>query len=111
MNKITPNNDSNNASSVAPRPYDTQLADDRVDITKYNFTPFDESIAQCFQRYKHPLICNSNKTDFFIMLDMDGTIIDTTDLEHSNIDALVAGGHISPHKPTKSVKTITEPKD
>ena len=40
-----------------------------------------------------------------------GTIIDTADLEHSNIDALLAGGHISPHKPTKSVKTITEPKD
>lgn len=83
MNKITPNNDSNNASSVAPRPYDTQLADDRVDITKYNFTPFDESIAQCFQRYKHPLICNSNKTDFFIMLDMDGTIIDTTSAHYN----------------------------
>ena len=37
-----------------------------------------------------------------------GTIIDTADLEHSNIDALLAGGHISAHKPTKSVKTITE---
>jgi len=33
------------------------------------------------------------------------TVIDTADLEHSNIDVLVAGGHISPHKPTKSVKT------
>ena len=40
-----------------------------------------------------------------------GTIIDTADLENCNIDVLVAGGHISPHKPTKSVKTITEPKD
>ena len=34
-----------------------------------------------------------------------GTVIDTADLEHSNIDALLAGGHISAHKPTKSVKT------
>ena len=41
----------------------------------------------------------------------NGTIIDTADLEHSNIEVLVSGGHISPHKPTKSVKTITEPKD
>ena len=40
-----------------------------------------------------------------------GTVIDTTDLEHSNIDALLTGGHISAHKPAKSVKTITEPKD
>ena len=41
----------------------------------------------------------------------NGTIIDTADLEHSNIDALLTGGHISAHKPAKSVKTITEPKD
>ena len=42
----------------------------------------------------------------------DGTVIDTADLEHSNIDALVTGGHISPHKATKSVKTIdTDAKD
>ena len=40
-----------------------------------------------------------------------GTVIDTTDLKRFKIDVLVAGGHISPHKPTKSVKTITEPKD
>ena len=35
----------------------------------------------------------------------NGTIIDTADLEHSNIDALLAGGHLSAHKPAKSVKT------
>ena len=35
----------------------------------------------------------------------NGTVIDTADLEHSNIDALLAGGNISAHKPTKSVKT------
>jgi hypothetical protein len=40
-----------------------------------------------------------------------GTVIDTAELKHCNIHVLLAGGHISAHKPAKSVKTITEPKD
>ena len=42
-----------------------------------------------------------------------GTIVYTAEMvvENCNIDALLAGGHISAHKDSKSVKTITEPKD
>jgi len=40
-----------------------------------------------------------------------GTIVYTAEMEHCNIDVLLAGGHISAHKDSKSVKTITEPKD
>jgi hypothetical protein len=40
-----------------------------------------------------------------------GTVIDTAELKHCNIDVLLAGGHLSAHKDSKSVKTITEPKD
>jgi hypothetical protein len=34
-----------------------------------------------------------------------GTVIDTAELKHCNIDVLLAGGHLSAHKDSKSVKT------
>jgi len=63
---------------IAPRPYDTQLQDTSFDILKYRFTSFDESIDDCFKKYKHPKINIENKNKFFICLDMDGTIINTS---------------------------------
>jgi|688.fasta_scaffold11351_11 dTDP-4-dehydrorhamnose reductase len=64
-------------SGIAPRPYDTQLCDDRITITDYKFTPFYDSIADCFSKFKHPNINITNKDDIFITLDLDGTIVDT----------------------------------
>jgi len=49
----------------------------------YNFTDFDESIEKCFKKYKHPKINFENKDLFFILLDLDGTIIDS-DNAHYN---------------------------
>jgi dTDP-4-dehydrorhamnose reductase/beta-phosphoglucomutase-like phosphatase (HAD superfamily) len=81
INKISPNN--TKSEGLAPRPYDTQLQDDKYDITKYKFQNFDETIETCFKKFNHPKITSENKNDFFICLDMDGTIIDTN-MAHYN---------------------------
>ena len=81
LDNIIPNN--SKSTGIAPRPYDTQLLDDKYDITKYSFTGFDESLEKCFEKYKHPKINIENKDLFFICLDMDGTIIQTN-MAHYN---------------------------
>ena len=50
IQNITPNN--NKSNGIAPRPYDTQLQDNRVDIGKYSFMGFDETIETCFKKWK-----------------------------------------------------------
>lgn len=75
IENIIPNN--NKSEGIAPRPYDTELIDDKFDIRNYSFTDFDESIETCFKKYRHPKINIENKNNFFICLDMDGTIIET----------------------------------
>ena len=76
IDKIIPND--SKGYGIAPRPYDTQLCDDRIEINKYMFTNFQETIVECFSKFKHPTISVDNKRDIFIMLDLDGTIVDTT---------------------------------
>lgn len=73
--KILPS--SNTGCGIAPRPYDTQLCDNRIKISDYKFTPFYDSITDCFAKYKHPNLNITNKDDIFITLDLDGTIVDT----------------------------------
>jgi dTDP-4-dehydrorhamnose reductase len=76
MNTILPIVDK--SGGLAPRPYDTQLCDDKIVISdSYVFTEFIESIAHCFGKFRHPKLCMDNHTAFFICLDMDGTILDT----------------------------------
>jgi dTDP-4-dehydrorhamnose reductase len=72
---ILPNN--TKSEGIAPRPYDTQLHDDKINILDYSFNNFNDTIIDCFNKYKHPKIKIHNKDDLFIVLDMDGTIIDT----------------------------------
>jgi dTDP-4-dehydrorhamnose reductase len=81
INNIIPNNSF--SEGIAPRPYDTQLLDDKFDIKKYSFLDFDESIEKCFSKFKHPKINIENKNNLFICLDMDGTIIETN-ISHYN---------------------------
>ena len=73
----------NKSDGLAPRPFDTQLIEDKIDIYKYTFNNFNETIEHCFGKFKHPKLTIENKGDFFIMLDMDGTIIDSN-LAHYN---------------------------
>jgi len=72
---ILPNN--TKSEGIAPRPYDTQLMEDKIDTTNYSFHDFQETIETCFHKFKHPKITIEQKADFFIFLDLDGTIIDS----------------------------------
>jgi dTDP-4-dehydrorhamnose reductase/beta-phosphoglucomutase-like phosphatase (HAD superfamily) len=81
LDNIVANN--NKSNDCAPRPYDTQLQDNRINISNYSFTNFDETIKKCFNKFKHSKINISNKNDLFICLDMDGTIINTN-IAHYN---------------------------
>lgn len=93
IDNIIPNNQK--SAGIAPRPYDTQLQDNNINITDYSFVNFDESIAKCFEKFKHPNISIQNKGEFFICLDMDGTIIDTN-MAHYNSYKKVFENHNKP---------------
>jgi dTDP-4-dehydrorhamnose reductase/beta-phosphoglucomutase-like phosphatase (HAD superfamily) len=81
INNIIPNNSPN--EDIAPRPYDTQLLDTKFNIYDYKFHDFNETINKCFSKFKHPHIKLENKNEIFILLDLDGTIIDSN-LAHYN---------------------------
>jgi len=72
---------------LAPRPYDTNLCDDRIDfVVKYSsFTNFRySSIPNCFSKFKHPKCTIANKSEFFIMMDMDGTMIQSNHAHYNS---------------------------
>jgi dTDP-4-dehydrorhamnose reductase/beta-phosphoglucomutase-like phosphatase (HAD superfamily) len=81
INNIIPNNSS--SEGIAPRPYDTQLLDTKFNIYDYKFHDFNETINKCFSKFKFPSIKVENKNDLFILLDLDGTIINSN-LAHYN---------------------------
>jgi dTDP-4-dehydrorhamnose reductase/beta-phosphoglucomutase-like phosphatase (HAD superfamily) len=81
INNIIPNNSS--SEGIAPRPYDTQLLDNKFSIYDYKFHEFNETINNCFSKFKHSHIKVENKNDLFILLDLDGTIVDSN-LAHYN---------------------------
>ena len=86
IDNIIPNN--SKSEGIAPRPYDTQLLDNNIDVTNYSFIDFDESIEKCFKKFKHPKINFQNKNEFFICLDMDGTIIETNNAHYNSYKKL-----------------------
>lgn len=59
-------------TNSANRPLDTEMKDDKYDIYKY-YKDYDfyEIIDKCFGKFKH------NFKDAFLLLDLDGTIIDS----------------------------------
>jgi len=81
IENIIPNN--NKSEGFAPRPFDTQLIDYKFEINNYSFKDFNKSIEECFSKFKHENISLKNKSDYFICLDLDGTIIESN-LAHYN---------------------------
>jgi beta-phosphoglucomutase-like phosphatase (HAD superfamily) len=67
------------AKDGAARPYDTQLVDTKYDINMYSFTPLAEGIKRAFKHLYHPPIFE-NPSSVFLLLDLDGTLIDTEGL-------------------------------
>ena len=67
------------------RPYDTQFIDKQYKIENYSLIPLVRGIEQCFKKLYHPIISFNTKPSesIFIVLDMDGTLIDT-DMLHYN---------------------------
>jgi len=80
-NNIIPNNTC--SEGIAPRPYDTQLLDTKFNIYDYNFHDFNETMNNYFSKFKYPSIHVENKDKLFILLDLDGTIINSN-LAHYN---------------------------
>lgn len=70
-------------SADMTRPYDTELKDDKHDIYQYFKTNLEEGIKLCFSKWKHPDIIHCNDESIFIMMDLDGTLLDT-DVIHYN---------------------------
>ena len=66
-------------SNMATRPYDTNLTDDKYDINQYKFTRLSDGIRRCFSNLYHPRL----SSDTFILLDLDGTLLDTEHLHFS----------------------------
>ncbi len=63
----------------AARPYDTQLVDIKYDINKYTFLTLEEGLKRAFKHLWHPPIFEK-PADVFLLLDLDGTLIDTEGL-------------------------------
>jgi dTDP-4-dehydrorhamnose reductase len=63
------------------RPIDTLLLDDKYNIKDYKFTPLCEGIENCFKKLYHPKL--NTKNNFFFMIDLDGTLIDTDKLHYN----------------------------
>lgn len=72
MGLVVPQNDV--PKGIASRPYDTMLRDNQYNIENYDFTDFDASIHQCFERFKIPPITE----DVAFLIDLDGTLIDSS---------------------------------
>ena len=71
------------STGLAPRPYDTQLHDPRINVNDYTFTNFDKTLEKCFSRFKYPIITHDmhsllNKSSYFFMIDLDGTLINSS---------------------------------
>ena len=60
---------------IALRPYDTQLIDIKYNINDYNFTDFNNSIEECFYKFKSSPIKDHNVKDFIFFIDLDETLI------------------------------------
>ena len=70
-------------SNNSYRPYDTELSDNTYNIYDFNKLTMIDCIDKCFKKWKHPPIMTSTLEDgLFIMLDLDGTILDTDDLHY-----------------------------
>lgn len=60
--------------NIDNRPYDTELKDNKYDISKYyNNYNFSNLLKSCFTKFYHP----DDLNDCFLLIDLDGTLINT----------------------------------
>lgn len=69
----------------AERPKDTFLKDNKYDIERYDFTSIKDGLEKCFEKIWHPKLdinSNINTKDIFLMIDLDGTLINSDYLHY-----------------------------
>lgn len=74
-------------SNIAERPLDTQLIDTKFNINDYEITRIEKGIQRCFSKMYHPKLYGNpklNVDDLFLLIDLDGTLIDS---EQLHVDA------------------------
>lgn len=71
---------------ISNRPIDTQLIDKQYDIqTYYRNYNFESILNTIYNKYYHP----SDYKDCFILFDLDGTLIDSTDLHYKSYNSVI----------------------
>lgn len=69
-----PNNHITPSYEIGNRPIDTQLLDNKYDISAYySGHNFDNILRKCFDKFYHP----SDFKDCFLLIDLDGTLVDS----------------------------------
>jgi len=64
-------------SDAAPRPHDTQLADTSYCRAAFPDTSIADGIDLCLKHLKHPNLSTASPDDVCVLMDLDGTIVDT----------------------------------
>lgn len=65
-------------ATAAPRPYDTQLVDDKYDRTVYPHTSLRTVLERAFARWAHPALRSPAAAgQVQLLLDLDGTLVDS----------------------------------
>jgi S-adenosylmethionine synthetase len=78
---ILPMNDP--PSNDASRPYDTQFLDTQYERETYPSTCVNAGISLCFKKYWHPKLFEPVfAKELFLLIDLDGTLIDTDRLHY-----------------------------
>jgi HAD superfamily hydrolase (TIGR01509 family) len=84
INKININIEAN--YDLGNRPYDTELRDNKYNISKYyNNHNLSNLLNKCFKRYYHP----SNLNDCFLLIDLDGTLINSEEQHYESYKNVV----------------------
>lgn len=84
IKKIIPKK--NNNTSIAPRPYDTNLKDKKLIIEDYKFSDFDFTLKKHFQKFKFVPINKLTCDDIFLLLDLDGTLIESNNAHYNSYE-------------------------
>jgi len=81
---IIPVNNYTEKADRTDRPYDTELIDDSYNITDFSKTTLYSGLEKCFSKLKHSRIYNNKDRNIFLLLDLDGTILDTDRLHYNS---------------------------
>ena len=67
---------------AAPRPYDTWLADTSYHRNAFPNTSLLTGLNQCLRRLSHPRLLAADPTEVCVLMDLDGTLVDTEPLHY-----------------------------